>query len=452
MAAIKASPTDGICYNPSDPLYWEKDALEGELERVFDICQGCRMCFNLCGSFPALFDAVDANDGDVRKITDADRDHVADVCFQCKLCYVKCPYTADDGHDFNLDFPRLMLRFTLQRARERGVPAREKMLGDPVTLGKRVTATGMTARIANLANSNKLGRRVLERATGIHRDKKLPSFATRTFESWVDARARPDVATDEQVVLFHTCFVNYNAPQIGMDAVEVLERNGIEVLSPAQTCCGMPALDGGDFEFAREQARRNVMALWPYVERGYKVLVINPTCSYMMRKEYAEIVGPSMEEEARRLSESVRDVCEFLFELKKAGRLDRDFKTTPGEIAYHIPCHLRAQGIGYRSRDVMKTIPGAKVKLVDRCCGHDGTWAMKKENFEASMKIGRPAFDAMQGGGLMTTDCPLAAVQFEQATGTKPLHPVQVLARAYRSDGFDPIPAEPADPAEAAKP
>jgi glycerol-3-phosphate dehydrogenase subunit C len=213
----------------------------------------------------------------------------------------------------------------------------------------------------------------------------------------------------------------------------------VRVLSPQQTCCGMPAMDGGDVDFARQQAERNIDTLTPYVEKGLNVLAINPTCSYMLKKEYAELVGEKYVERARALSAATRDVCEYLFELKKDDGWSREFASSPGEIAYHIPCHLKAQNIGFRSRDMMKTIPGADIRLVDRCCGHDGTWAMKTENFEASMKVGRPAFDEISEGGMMVTDCPLAAVHFEQATGTKPLHPLQVLARAYRGDGYEDV-------------
>jgi Fe-S oxidoreductase len=448
MDSIKAKPTDGLCYNPSEALYWDTRALEQELERVFDICHGC-MCFNLCGSFPALFEAVDREDGNVRKLTGADNERVVDECFQCKLCYVKCPYTADDDHYFDLDFPRLMLRYTLQRAKAQGVDRREKLLGDPVRLGEAVTRVKGVALAANLTNRFKPARLAMEAAVGIHRNKKLPGFAGETFEAWFGRRAHSTREPHERVALFHSCYINFNAPEIGKAAIDVLERSNVQVMLPTQTCCGMPALDGGDFDFAREQACRNVESLLPLVEKGMKILVINPTCSYTLRKEYPEIVGKDTAEQAARVAGAVRDVCEYLFELKKAGQFDREFRSTPGEIGYHIPCHLKAQSIGFRSRDMMKIIPGVKVKIVDRCCGHDGTWAMKKENFESSMKIGKPAFDAMgetlASGGLMTTDCPLAAIQFEQATGTRPLHPLQVLERAYRRDGFRPIPPSPKD-------
>jgi glycerol-3-phosphate dehydrogenase subunit C len=435
---IKAKPTEGLCYNPSRTEYWDEGGLAKEIERVFDICHGCRLCFNLCPSFPTLFDAVDGYDGDVRKLNDREIDAVVDGCYQCKLCYIKCPYTPDDDHEFQLDFPRLMLRYTAQKARREKVGLREKMLGNPVALGK--LAKPM-ARLANWANGTKFHRTIMEQMLGIHRDKKLPDFASESFEDWAAKRPASERELTDEVVLFHTCFINYNNPGVGRDAVAVLERNGIRVLTPSQTCCGMPALDGGDVDFARRQARNNVQALKPYVDRGLKVLAINPTCSYTLKKEYPELVGSDLEEDARHLSAATRDLCEYLFELEREKRLDREFVSSPGEIAYHVPCHLKAQNIGFRSRDVMNTIPDVNVRVVERCCGHDGTWAMKVEHFETSMKIGKPAFDEMSEGGLMVTDCPLAAVQFEQATGIRPLHPVQVLARAYEKDGFASIAA-----------
>jgi Fe-S oxidoreductase len=191
---------------------------------------------------------------------------------------------------------------------------------------------------------------------------------------------------------------------------------------------------------AQRQARANIDLLMPYVREGYAILVNNPTCSMMMRKEYPALVGG---EDAKALAGAVRDPNEYLNALRREGRLSQDFRSTPGRVRYHVPCHLRAQNIGYRSRDMMAAIsPETEVHLVAECCGHDGTWAMKREYFQLSLEAGRKAFEGMQGEGLLTTDCPLAAIQFEQATGARPLHPLEVLERAYRPDGF-PTPVAP---------
>jgi glycerol-3-phosphate dehydrogenase subunit C len=428
---IKGAPTAGLTYNPNDARYWDKAGLRGEIERAFDICNGCRLCFNLCPSFPALFNAVEAHDNDARKVTEAEVDRVVDTCFQCKICYVKCPYTPDDKHEFQLDFPRLMIRANAVRRKDSGIGLRGRLLSRPEMMGR---MAGMCAGMANWANRQPLLRVGLEAALGIHREKLLPEFHGETFEDWF--RKQPPPPGDPgKAVLFYTCSVNFNEPQVGKDAVEVYAKSGISLSCPKQNCCGMPAIEHGDIELAKRLAGQNVAALCPHVREGKKVVAIDPTCSYMLRKEYPELVGTP---EAREVAAATRDICEFLFELKQQDRFCRDFRSTPGKIAYHLPCHLRAQNIGYRSRDLMRLIPGTTIKLVEQCSGHDGTWAMKKEFFPLSMLTGKKAFDAMAAAeaDVTASDCPLAAIQFHQALGTRPLHPIQILARAYRPDGF----------------
>jgi glycerol-3-phosphate dehydrogenase subunit C len=439
MTRIHAQPTDGIAYSPLAPHYYDADKLQPELHRVFDICHGCRLCFNLCPSFPALFQAVDGHGGDVRNLSGAETDRVIDTCYQCKICYVKCPYTPDDGHAFQVDFPRLLARAKAIRVRRHGLGLRERLLGNPDRLGK---LAGLTPWLANLANRLKPNRWLLEKLLGVHRHKLLPAFHGETFLRWFK-RHRAELKLDGaqgKVFYFPTCFVNFNNPEIGQAAVRVFARNGLTVACDYRQCCGMPALDGGDVEGAQKLARANIAQLLPYVREGYTVLATNPTCSMMMRKEYPELVGG---EDAKALAAAVMDPNEYLNVMRREGRLDTGFRSTPGKIRYHVPCHLRAQNIGYRSRDMMQSIGGGtEVELVAECCGHDGTWAMKTEYFELSLASGQKAFEGMRGEGLLSTDCPLAAIQFEQATGTRPLHPLQVLERAYREDGF-PTPVAP---------
>lgn len=440
MAPIKGEPTPGLCYNPNNSVYWDHKALDGELERVFEICHGCRLCFNLCPSFPALFRSVDSHDGDVRKLNANQINEVIDLCYQCKLCYVKCPYTPDDKHEFQLDFPRLMLRANFIRKKEDAGDLRSQlrsaMLTRPNLVGE---IGGMTAGVANWANKQPLLRFGMELTTGIHRDKMLPDFFPESFESWYVQQGRP-AGDPGKAVLFHTCFVNHNNPELGKDVIEVYSRNGISLGCPKQNCCGMPSMEAGDIELAKSMAKQNVESLFPYVNDGRKVVAINPTCSYMMRKEYPELLGTP---EAQAVAASTMDVSEFLWQRKVAGELNRDFLSTPGKVAYHVPCHLKAQNIGFRSRDIMRLIPGTQIRMVEQCSGHDGTWAMKKEFFPLSLLAGKKAFDEMKEAEAetMATDCPLAAIQFDQAIGTRPIHPLQVVARAYRSDGF-PTPVE----------
>jgi glycerol-3-phosphate dehydrogenase subunit C len=451
MTRIHAKPTDGLSYSPLDAHYFDPAKLKPELERVYDICVGCRMCFNLCPSFPALFKFADKYENDVLQLTQAESDYVIDTCYQCKICYVKCPYTPDDGHEFQLDFPRLMQRAKAIRVSQRGLGLRERLLGNPDLLGK---LAGLTPWLANLANRIPINRWILEKILGVHRHKLLPAFHGTTFMRWfAGQRSKLKLNGPNGKALYYpTCFVNYNAPEVGQAAVTVLTRNQVTLECSYEQCCGMPALDGGDVATAQKLARKNIAQLKPWVDKGYTVLVTNPTCSMMMRKEYPGLVGG---DDAKALSEHVMDPNEYLNTLRRAGKLDKNFRSTPGRIAYHVPCHLRAQNIGYRSRDMMDAIGGStEVELVAECCGHDGTWAMKREYFEMSLQAGRKAFDGMTRGanpegapkGVMTTDCPLAAIQFQQATGIKPLHPLQVLARAYEADGFStPVPPRPTE-------
>jgi glycerol-3-phosphate dehydrogenase subunit C len=431
---IESRPTDGLTYNSTEPKYWNRGGLDKEVDRVFDICHGCRLCFNLCPSFPALFNAIDSKDGDVLALSADEKRRVIDLCYGCKLCEIKCPYTPRDGHEFQLDFPRLVLRAKAVNTREEGIKLRERVLGHPDQIGK---VGALRPRMANMMCHQKFQRVMMEKILGIHRDKLLPDFAAETFDKWLERNPIPAAPAEPaaKVAIFPTCFINYYNPGPGKAAVEVFAKNGCAMKCPKQNCCGMPALDGGDIEFARKEARANVDSILPLVREGYKIAAINPTCSLTMRKEYPNLLAG---DDVKEFAAAVVDSHELLYELCRAGKFNMDFQSTPGPIAYHVPCHLKAQGIGLRSRDLMRQIPGVEVTTVDACSAHDGTWAMKKEFFRLSMKWGEKAFNAMRqaAASVMTTDCPLAAVQIEQATGVHPIHPIEVLARAYKRDGF----------------
>lgn len=437
---ISYLPTAGLSYDPNDPKYWDQKALEQEVTRAFEICHGCRMCFKYCDSFPNLFDFIDnKHDGDVRKVTAKETRNVMDACFQCKLCEVQCPYTPREKHEFQLDFPKLVHRYKAHQHKAEGSNLREKLLGDPDQAGKMARASlGM----ANVMNRVKLHRWFLEKIVGIHRDKQLPDFASSTFEAWAEKNdlIKKDSAQSSETVLFQTCYVQNNEPQIGRDTIEVLKANQVSVqCEKGLQCCGMPKWESGDLDGFREQAKNNLNKLLPFVEKGAKVLAINPTCSMMMRKEYPELVASEDKERAKKLAAAVMDPSEYLWSIRNEPRFNTNFKSTPGEsVGYHSPCHLRAQAVGFKGRDLLRKIPGVVPKTVSECCGHDGTYAMKVEGFEASKKVGKKAFDGMQASEseVWSTDCPLAAIQFEQHAGVKPMHPMSILARAYREDGF----------------
>ncbi len=446
---ISYLPTPGLSYDPAQPVYWEPAALDAEVHRAFEICHGCRMCFKYCDSFPKLFDLLDHRyDGDVHRLDRNDVAAVMDACFQCKLCEVQCPYTPRDGHAFALDFPKLVHRYRGVHQRGKRRTLRQRVLNDPDGAARMAR---LSLGLANVANRSRPLRVLMEKAVGIHRDKKLPDFAREGFDAWAEREGHVRSEPGGEVVLFQTCFVQHNDPQIGKDALFVLSRCGVDArVVKGLRCCGMPAWEHGDLDALRAQAHHDLDLLLPHVERGAKVLVVNPTCSMMMRREWPHLLDGPDRARAEQLASAVMDVSEYLWSIRNEPRFSTDFRSTPpgGRIAYHAPCHLRAQGIGFKGRDLLRKIPGVTLAgTVMECCGHDGTFAMTVEGFEPSRRIGRKAFDGMQAAAAETwaTDCPLAAIQMAQHAGTKPLHPVSILARAYRDDGFGASPRKTED-------
>jgi Fe-S oxidoreductase len=419
-----------------DPTFYDDGALDRELGRVFDICHGCRMCFNYCPSFPALFEAIDAHElhgeGETEALTREEKWRVVDLCYQCKLCYVKCPYTPP--HEWGVDFPRLMTRAKAVRARQEGVTRQDRILGNPDRTAR--LSTGPVSRLVNWANGAKPLRAALEAAVGIHRDRVLPPFASETFERWF-RRTRNGGATNgaRPVVLFETCAVNYNYVHIGAAAVQVLEHNGFEVVRPPERCCGMPALDGGDVDAAVASARANVETLLPFVERGVPIVVLGPTCGTTIKQEWPVLLDDAA---ARRIAGATLDVGEFLAREHGAGRLRRDFVRAQGKLGYHVPCHLRAQNIGAPFTALLGLIPNTQVEPVERCSAFDGTWGMKREYYELSRKYAKKLTRALEDAApaRLVSDCPLAGLNVTEELGITPAHPVEVLRDAY---GLDPL-------------
>lgn len=422
--------------------FWDGAKVEAEIRRVYDICNGCRRCLPLCPSFKVLFDRldVDAVDGDAEKLPPADLKEVVDLCYQCKLCFNHCPYTPP--HRWEVDFPRLMLRARAAEARRHGVTLQDRLLGNTALVG---TLGRLTAPLSNWMNEWAVHRAFLQAVAGIHRDRNLPRFHRQTFSSWFRKRAAAGgsaapanaagvaparVPAAYKAALFATCTVEYNNPEIGRATVAVLERNGVTVTLPEQRCCGMPFLDGGAMDEARRLIRANVSALAAEVRAGREIVVPGPTCSYMLKREY-----PWLEDsdDARLVAASTRDLFEYLARLHAEKALDTTFPRAVGAVTYHVPCHLRAQNIGTKSADVLRLIPGTSVNVIERCSAVDGTWGFKREFYELSLRVAKPLFDAIGAAGPATTatDCPLAALQIARGTGTTPLHPIQILARAY---------------------
>lgn len=417
-------------FNLTSERFWSEPALDQELRRVFDICNGCRRCYSLCPSFSTLFHRLDGEqvDGEAEKLKAGDLELVGEECYQCKLCYNHCPYTPP--HRWAIDFPRLMLRQKVLQSKREGVSIQDRLLGQTDLLGR---FGCLVSPFVNRLNRARWSRRLMEVLLGIHRDWPLPDYSSEPFDRWFRRegarRLRADGSSHGKAVLFPTCSVNYNDVAVGQAAVRVLAKNRIEVAVEYPRCCGMPALDGGDLKTALDAARTNVRVLGARVRAGFDVVVPGPTCSYVLKQEYPALLE---DEESREVSSHTFDLSEYLMRLRFEGRLNVEFSHTPGSVAYHLPCHLKAQNIGFKSRDLMQ-LTGAKVTLIERCSAVDGTWGMKSKYHALSLLWAKPLLEDVQAAqaDIVATDCPLSALRIYQGTGRRPLHPVQVLEQAY---------------------
>jgi len=408
----------------TDPEFLSRPALDAELTRVFEKCHDCRRCLPLCPSFPSLFQAIDRHEQEASELTVAETREVIDLCYQCKLCYNHCPY--HPPHEWEVDFPKLMTRAKLVHAQEEGIPLAERMGAQQDLMGK---ASCSAAPIANFAFQNRVARALMETATGIDRRWPMPSYEKRPFSREMNARPPFQGEPDERVVLFTTCFVEYSEAVTARAAIQVLEHNRIAVENGYNACCGAPFLHGGDLKSARKSAEKVVAALAPRARAGLKIVVPGPTCSYQLKTEYPELLGG---EDAELVAESTLDLGEYVFKVAAAKRLDRVFPRKLGKIAYHPPCHPKAQNIGFRSKQILGLVAD-EVDMVEACSGVDGTWGMKKQWYDESLKVCQSLTRSIEASDAdaVATDCPLSALRIEEQTGRKAHHPIVLLRDAY---------------------
>lgn len=420
-----------------EPAFHDEKSLLQEMERVFDICHGCRRCFSLCNAFPTLFDAIDDSDsGEIDGIGPKVYWEVADHCYLCDLCFMtKCPYVPP--HDFNVDFPHLMLRAKAVKHRQGRDKFRDKILTSTDAVGK-LAAIPVVVQTVNAANRNALMRRGLEAALGVHREALLPAYHSDTLRKRVEEEdsttAEAVGITRGRVVLFTTCYGNYNEPHIGEDLVAVFRHNGLKIRLPEkERCCGMPKLELGDFEAVSKAKEENIPELARWVDEGWDIVAPVPSCVLMFKQELP-LMFPD-DPQVQKVKEAVFDPFEYLQLRHKGGALKTDFKTRIGKVAYHVPCHLRVQNIGLKTRDVLSLVPDTEIEVIERCSGHDGTYAVKKEFHETSMKIGRPVVNKVKGSNadFYASDCPMAGHQIENGlrNDTTPTHPMSLLRKAY---------------------
>lgn len=421
-----------------DPSFYDEDALTKELERVFDICHGCRRCFSLCNAFPTLFDLIDAGDtGELDGVDKNDFWKVVEHCYLCDMCFMtKCPYVPP--HEWNVDFPHLMLRAKAVKFKKSGARLRDRFLTSTDVVG-RLAGIPVVAQAVNAANRSRPVRSLMDRLIGIHPDAILPQYHRRTLRKRLAGRqdARQGEAagrTRGRVVLFATCYGNYNEPELGEDLIAVFEHNGIPVrIAEKERCCGMPKLELGDLEACARAKEANIPVLAGLVDAGFDIVAPVPSCVLMFKQEIP-LMFPD-DPQVTKVRDAIYDPFEYLMLRHREGKLRTDFKNALGSVAYHVPCHLRVQNIGLKTRELLSLVPGTRLEVIERCSGHDGSYAVKSEFHEISMKICRPVVKRVEGAEAdhYASDCPMAAHQIENGLkdGRRPQHPLRLLRRAY---------------------
>jgi glycerol-3-phosphate dehydrogenase subunit C len=428
-----------IDFNHSDFL--DEKKLDEEMRRVFDICHGCRRCFNLCDSFPKLFDMIDeSKNEDVESLQSNQFAPVVDACTLCDMCFMtKCPYVPP--HEFNLDFPHLMLRYrTLQKKQNKlpKFPAQLAQIDRNAKIG--VMFAGFINWLSNI--KNKFLRKILELTVGIDKRVNLPVYNSGTFTNYFkknnNSISIEDPKKDRKVVIYSTCFVNFNKKDTGVAALKVLKKNGVEVQEAYPGCCGMPFLEQADLPKVVEQAKKVSKDLLSWVDKGYQVITLTASCGLMLKFEWPLLMSEN--KDIKRLAKNTKDIDEYIVDISEKEGLAGGLHEIDGGVTVHHACHARAQNMGNKARDMLKLIPNIKIDVVERCAGHGGTFGVMKETHNLAVKVGRPTARQIKNKNnkYMASDCPLAGKhlkQLEQDTkisSDEALHPIELLAKAYK--------------------
>ncbi len=426
-----------------NPDFYDRAKIDAEMHRVFDICHGCRRCFNLCDSFPRLFDMIDASPtGELDGVDRKDYAKVVEACTLCDMCFMtKCPYVPP--HEFNLDFPHLMLRYRAADYREGKLPWAQRQLVETDRNGK---LAGAVAPVANWATrlDNHLTRPVMEKVADIDRRAALPRFHGRSFTMRAKSAA-PEVdasapAYGRKALLYATCFVNYNNPRIGEATRRVLAKNGVATEVAYPGCCGMPHLEQGDIARVARSAQGVAAALAPYIDQGYDIVALVPSCALMLKFEWPLILPE--DRRVKRLAQATFDVSEYVVDIAKKEGLAPGLQPLPGGVSLHLACHARAQNMGQKAAEMLRLLPQPEIAVIERCSGHGGSWGVLKENFDVALKVGKPVARqaAKNDKAFVASECPLAATHIQQGMAAldgeskapaETFHPIELFARAY---------------------
>jgi glycerol-3-phosphate dehydrogenase subunit C len=461
-----------VTYQPGDPAYFEESDARREMARVFDLCTDCRRCIDLCGVFPSLFERMaELQKGNevvsvhvnltADHMTPSQQDAIAEQCFHCGLCVLGCPYEPVHSNDTTgsdsaqsdsaqsdsarFDFPGLMVRAAAIRHRGGHLSPTQRLTSSVLNRTEAVGAVGVKASgIVNRAIGAEPGsliRRTVAKVTGISAIRLIPPYTRQRFSTWFNSRSSqsPEIAHNGrggQVTVFPTCTVEYLQPQIGHDLVKVYERNGLTCSVSKAGCCGAPWLHSGDLDRFGSIAAKNVKILADEIRAGSEIVVPQPTCTLMLKREYLQHVGGA---DAELVAAHTFDASDYLWRMAEqpgsdpGGILDTRFEGhIPDSVTYHAPCHLRVQGLG-RSSAHLLALTGTKVTVVEKCSGTDGLWGLRAGNEETAIRMAQNLGEAIEATGTdaLTGDCHLANTSVTEQTARTPEHPLQFLARAY---------------------
>ena len=423
------------------PNFLNPGKLDAEMRRVFDICHGCRRCFNLCESFPKLFEMIDESENeDVESLSSDQFEPVVDACTLCDMCFMtKCPYVPP--HEFDLDFPHLMLRYRAAQKKLNKlpfIPAQLAQIDRNAKIG--VILSSLINWVSNIKNN--FSRKILEFVAGIDMRVKLPVYNSETFTNYFKKNKYPinsdAPSKNRKVVIYSTCFVNFNKKNTGVAALKVLKKNGVEVQEAYPGCCGMPFLEQADLPKVVEQAKKVSKDLLEWVEKGYQIITLTASCGLMLKFEWPLLL--SNNENIKRLSKSVSDIDEYIVDIAQNEGLAEGLQEIDGGVTVHNACHARAQNMGIKARDMLKFIPNIKMDVVERCAGHGGTFGVMKGTHDLAVKVGRPTARQIKNKNnkYMASDCPLAGKHLKQLetdtniANDEALHPIELMAKSYR--------------------
>jgi Fe-S oxidoreductase len=422
-----------------NPDFYDEEKLLAEMERIFDICHGCRRCVSLCDAYPTLFDLVDESSTmEVDGVAKADYWKVVDQCYMCDLCYqTKCPYVPP--HEWNLDFPHVMLRAKAVQFKKGERRISHKLLSN-TKVQAAVATLPVVSNVINASNRSKPLRKVMEKVMDLHPDAHLPDFHSRTLRKReggrtpLAAEAKEAGPTRGKVALFATCYCNANTPGIGQDLIKVFEHNGIPVrLTGKEECCGMPKLEQGDLDTVEKYARKNIPELVRLIDEGWDLVAAIPSCVLMFKQELP-LMFPD-DADVQKIKQHIFDPFEYLVHRHKAGLFNEDFKQPLGKVVWQVPCHQRVQNIGPKTRDVLALVPDTQVEMIERCSGHDGTYGVRAGTYEKSQKIARPVVSRVQRmePDYLVSDCPMAATQIANNLDlpNEESNPLTLLRKAY---------------------